>query len=188
MNPDAVILACIAVPVVGALLVALTGCWPNVRESVTLLSAATLFALVLSLFHGVAAGARPEALVAEMMPGLSIAFAVEPLGMLFALVASLLWIVTSVYSIGYMRGHHETNQTRFYACFALALASTMGVAFAGNLLTLFIFYEALTLFDLPAGPSTPAPTRRDGPDASISGSCSAPPSRSSSSPSSGPDN
>ena len=187
MNPDAVILACIAVPVVGALLVALTGRWPNVRESVTLLSAATLFALVLSLFHGVAAGARPEALVAEMMPGLSIAFAVEPLGMLFALVASLLWIVTSVYSIGYMRGHHETNQTRFYACFALALASTMGVAFAGNLLTLFIFYEALTLSTYPlvihAGT-----TRRDGPDASISGSCSAPPSRSSSSPSSGPDN
>ena len=149
MNPDAVILACIAVPVVGALLVALTGRWPNVRESVTLLSAATLFALVLFLFHGVAAGARPEALVAEMMPGLSIAFAVEPLGMLFALVASFLWIVTSVYSIGYMRGHHETNQTRFYACFALALASTMGVAFAGNLLTLFIFYEALTLSTYP---------------------------------------
>ncbi len=149
MNPATVILACIAVPVVGALLVMLTDRRPNLRESVTLLSAATLFALVLSLHRGVAAGARPEVLVAEMMPGLSIAFAVEPLGMLFALVASFLWIVTSVYSIGYMRGHHERNQTRFYACFALALASTMGVAFAGNLLTLFIFYEVLTLSTYP---------------------------------------
>jgi multicomponent Na+:H+ antiporter subunit D len=149
VNPATAILACIAVPVVGALLVTLTGRWPNVRESVTLLSAATLFALVLFLFRGVAAGARPEALVAEMMPGLSIAFAVEPLGMLFALVASFLWIVTSIYSIGYMRGHHEINQTRFYACFALALGSTMGVAFAGNLLTLFVFYEALTLSTYP---------------------------------------
>jgi multicomponent Na+:H+ antiporter subunit D len=69
--------------------------------------------------------------------------------MLFALVASGLWIVNSLYSIGYMRGNKETNQTRFYVCFALALAATMGVAFAGNLFTLFVFYELLTLITYP---------------------------------------
>ena len=74
---------------------------------------------------------------------------VEPLGLLFALVASGLWIVTTVYSIGYMRGHRERNQTRFYAFFAVSIASTMGVAFAGNMLTLFVFYEALTLATFP---------------------------------------
>ena len=69
--------------------------------------------------------------------------------MMFALVASFLWIVTTIYSIGYMRGHGESNQTRFYACFAIAIASAIGVAFAANLLTLFVFYEALTLSTYP---------------------------------------
>src|SRR5690606_6649952 len=67
----------------------------------------------------------------------------------FALVASSLWIITSIYSIGYMRGHHEENQTRFYLFFAIAIAAVMGVAFAGNLLTLFVFYEVLTLSTFP---------------------------------------
>jgi multicomponent Na+:H+ antiporter subunit D len=83
------------------------------------------------------------------MPGIALAFRVEPLGMLFALVASGLWIVNSLYSIGYMRGNRESNQTRYYVCFALALASTMGIAFAANLFTLFVFYEALTLVTYP---------------------------------------
>ena len=76
-------------------------------------------------------------------------FEVEPLGALFALIAAGLWIVTSVYSIGYMRGHHEENQTRFFAFFALAIAAALGVAFAGNMLTLFFCYEALTLSTYP---------------------------------------
>jgi multicomponent Na+:H+ antiporter subunit D len=69
--------------------------------------------------------------------------------MLFALVASGLWIVTTLYSIGYMRGHHEKNQTRFYLFFAMAISAAMGVAFAGNLFTLFLFYEVLTLCTFP---------------------------------------
>ena len=83
------------------------------------------------------------------MPDLPLALEVEPLGMLFALIASFLWIVTSIYSIGYMRGHHELHQTRFYVCFAIAIASAMGVAFAGNMFTLFVFYETLTLSTYP---------------------------------------
>jgi multicomponent Na+:H+ antiporter subunit D len=97
----------------------------------------------------VIAGRRPQVSVVQMFPGLSLAFTAEPLGATFAAIASLLWIVTSLYSIGYMRGHHEPHQTRFYAFFALALASTMGVAFAGNMLTLFTFYEALSISTYP---------------------------------------
>ena len=139
----------VAVPLVGAVLVALTGSRPNLRETVTLITATALFALVASLLPEVAAGGRPAVTLFEMMPGLSIALAAEPLGALFAIVASGLWIVTSLYSIGYMRGHGERNQTRFYVCFAVALACTMGVAFAGNMLTLFLFYEGLTLSTYP---------------------------------------
>ncbi|OGA11795.1 MAG: cation:proton antiporter, partial [Betaproteobacteria bacterium RIFCSPLOWO2_02_64_14] len=122
---------------------------PNLREGVSLLSAGALFFCVASLVPSVLDGARPGLELLEVMPGLQIAFRVEPLGMLFALVASGLWIVSSLYSIGYMRANGEAHQTRFYVCFALALAATIGIAFSANAFTLFIFYEALTLVTYP---------------------------------------
>jgi multicomponent Na+:H+ antiporter subunit D len=137
------------VPAAGAVLIAAAGRWPNLRESVTLATAGLLFAACAQLLPDVLAGHRPQTVLLEMLPGLELMLRVEPLGMLFALVASGLWIVNSIYSIGYMRGNREDHQTRFYVCFAIALASTMGIAFAGNLLTLFLFYEALTLSTYP---------------------------------------
>ena len=142
--PGAVLL-----PMLGALLVALTGRRPNLREAMTLLTGAALFALVGVILGRFRAGESLALTVVQLMPGLSLSFDVEPLGMLFALLASFLWILTSLYSIGYMRGHHEGHQTRFYAWFAIAIGSTMGVAFAANLLTLFVFYELLTLSTYP---------------------------------------
>jgi multicomponent Na+:H+ antiporter subunit D len=149
MTPGTAMLLALLVPIAGALLIWLTGSRPNLREAVTLITALLLFALVLSVLPEVIAGGRPQVTLVQMFPGLSLAFTAEPLGATFAVVASLLWIVTSLYSIGYMRGHHEQHQTRFYAFFALALASTMGVAFAGNMLTLFTFYEALSISTYP---------------------------------------
>ncbi len=143
------ILAALLIPVLGALGIVVTGRRPNIRESVTLLTAVALAWNVWALLPQLLAGARPAASLFQMLPGLEIAFRVEPLGMLFAALASLLWIVNSLYSIGYMRSNHETNQTRFYVCFALALSATMGIAFAGNLLTLFLCYEMLTLSTYP---------------------------------------
>ncbi len=94
-------------------------------------------------------GERPALHLAEVLPGIDIAFQVEPLGMMFAALASGLWLINSIYSIGYMRGNNEKKQTRFYVMFAVSLAATMGIAFAGNLFTLFLFYEALTLSTYP---------------------------------------
>ena len=145
MTVEQMIQLCVFLPLAGAAVISLTGANPNVRETVTLITAVILFALVAGIYPTVAAGGTPSVILLEMLPGLSIAFVVEPLGMIFAGVASFLWIVTSIYSIGYMRGHEEANQTRFYAFFAIALGAAMGVAFAGNMLTLFIFYEVLTL-------------------------------------------
>ena len=148
-TPELAILASMLVPLVGAGLIALTGRIPNLREGITLFTAATLLICVLSILPGVLGGARPEVSMFSILPGLQIAFKVEPLGMLFALIASGLWIVNSIYSIGYLRGNNEENQTRFFVCFALSLAATMGIAFSGNLFTLFIFYEVLTLVTYP---------------------------------------
>ncbi len=149
LTPEQAILASMIVPSAGAILISLAGRMPNLRETITLVTAAVLFAVVLTLLPLVMAGGRPSLVLFSLLPGLDIAFQVEPLGMLFALIASGLWIVNSLYSIGYMRGNNEAHQTRFFVCFAIALASTMGIAFSGNLLTLFIFYEVLTLSTYP---------------------------------------
>jgi multicomponent Na+:H+ antiporter subunit D len=145
-----VILAlCLLIPVAAALAAALAHRRPNLREAASLAGAAALFAAVASLAGEVLGGARPRLALGEVFPGLALVFELEPLGLLFALVASGLWFVSIVYSIGYLRGNDEAHQTRFFACFALAIASAVGVAFAGNLLTLYLFYEALTLVTWP---------------------------------------
>ena len=135
----------IATPLIGAVGIGLTGRWPNMREAVTLATATILIALVFAWVPLVLDGERPYVHLFEFMPGLDIALRLEPLGILFACLASGLWLVNSIYSIGYMRGNHEKHQTRFYICFAIALSAAMGIAMAENLLTLFIFYEVLTL-------------------------------------------
>ena len=149
MSAGTQILLAMAIPLVGALLIALAHSRPNLREGITLTTAVLLFLNVVTLLPEVAAGSRPEVTLLALFPGVPIHFKVEPLGMLFGVIASGLWIVNSLYSIGYMRGNDEKHQTRFYVCFAVALGSTLGVAFAGNMLTLFLFYEALTLSTYP---------------------------------------
>jgi multicomponent Na+:H+ antiporter subunit D len=149
MTPDSLMILATAIPLGGAVLIGLSGQWPNLREAITLTTALALFACVAALVPDVLAGARPKLEIVTIMPGLLLSFALEPLGMLFAIVASFLWIMNSIYSVGYMRGIRESNQTRFYVYFAVALSSTMGVALSGNLLTLFIFYELLTISTYP---------------------------------------
>jgi len=121
----------------------------NLRETVTLLAGATMFAFVVSMVPEVLAGKILECRLAALTATVPLVFRVDGPGLLFALVASGLWIVTSVYSIGYMRGLKEHAQTRFYVFFAVSLSATMGVAFAGNLLTLYLFYEMLSLATWP---------------------------------------
>lgn len=150
MSAESTILFALILPLAGAAAIALAGrINANLRETVTLVTAGGLAMAVWSLLPAVLAGERPGVTITELLPGVEIAFRVEPLGMLFAALASGLWIINSVYSIGYMRGNKEQNQTRFYVMFAVSLAATMGVAFAGNLITLFLFYEVLTLSTYP---------------------------------------
>jgi multicomponent Na+:H+ antiporter subunit D len=137
------------VPLLAVLAIVATARWPNVREAASVLAGLLLFGLVVTLVGQVDPQAAPTFVLAEPLPGLSLALSPEPLGMLFALVASFLWPVTTVYSIGYMRAHHEENQTRFYVAFAASIAATMGIALSANMLTLFLFYELLTLATYP---------------------------------------
>ncbi len=134
---------------VAVLPISLSGKNQNRREFWTFLAAFIKFGIVLSMIPTILAGAVIEQKLVSILPGLSLVLRVDGFGLLFALVASSLWIVTSMYSIGYMRGLKEHAQTRFFAFFALSLFATLGVAFSGNLLTLYVFYEILSLSTYP---------------------------------------
>ncbi|MEE3177913.1 MAG: monovalent cation/H+ antiporter subunit D family protein [Verrucomicrobiota bacterium] len=122
---------------------------PDVREGVTFLAAFLKLGMVFMMLPLIRDGKILHFQFGEILPGIPIEFRVDGLGMLFALVASSLWILTTLYSVGYMRGLKEHDQTRFFAYFAISLSATIGVAFAGNLLTLYIFYEILSLSTYP---------------------------------------
>ena len=149
MMPSPLVALAVATPVIGAALIWLLKDRPNPREAMSLIAGGVLLYLVLALYPDVAGGQRPSSTFGEILPGLEISFVVEPLGMLFALVSSSLWIVTTIYSIGYMRHQKDANQTRFFMFFALSISAAIAIAFAGNLFTLFIAYEALTLMTYP---------------------------------------
>jgi len=121
----------------------------NLRELSIIVAGLFLLFLNNNIYKGLMRGDSQVSGSFEIMSGLELKLSAEPLGNLFALLASFLWIITTVYSIGYMRGHKEINQTRFYTCFAIALAAVMAAAYADNLLTLFVAYEVLTLSTFP---------------------------------------
>jgi len=140
----AVLVSLLAVPLIIA-----SGRFPNVREFWTIAAAFAKCALVVTLIPGALEGAIAETQLVEISPGIALTLRADPLGVFFAAVASSLWVLTSFYSIGYMRGLGEQKQTRYFASFAVCLSATMGVAFAANLLTFIIFYEILTIATYP---------------------------------------
>lgn len=150
MTAETLVLLALGVPFLGGLFVLFSGpASANIRDGLTVITSIILFCIVWQLIQIVDAGGRPTITLLQMIPGLSLTLTLEPLGMIFAGVASFLWIVTSFYAFGYMRGHDEINQTRFFFCFAIAIMSALGIAFSGNMLTLFVFYEVLTLSTFP---------------------------------------
>jgi NADH-quinone oxidoreductase subunit L/multicomponent Na+:H+ antiporter subunit D len=122
---------------------------PNLRETWTMLAALAKVAIVGSMVPGVLSGTVYVTDLGSVVADVGFVLRVDALGLLFGLLASALWVVTSLYSIGYMRGLSEHSQTRYFASFAASLATAIGVAFASNLVTLFIFYELLTVATYP---------------------------------------
>ncbi|SCW46250.1 multisubunit sodium/proton antiporter, MrpD subunit [Rhizobium mongolense subsp. loessense] len=142
-------LLAVAVPGLTAVAVLLLNNREKIRDLVSPLAAIVLFAIVASMAPTVLAGGTVDLRLFEILPGADFAFRADALGMVFATVSSLLWIVAAVYSVGYMRHLNEHAQTRFFACFATSLAAAVGGAFAANLFTLVIFYEVLSLVTYP---------------------------------------
>ncbi|MGD9575888.1 monovalent cation/H+ antiporter subunit D family protein [Desulfovibrio sp.] len=147
-------LAAILTALIGACLIMLTGRRPNVRETVSFVTAVVMFYIIASMIGDVAPaplglGHTLHLTLFPILPGLSVSFRADAFSMVFALVGSFLWIITVFYAAGYMRGLNEHAQTRFSACFALTLFGAMGVAFADNLFTLYLFYEVVSVCTYP---------------------------------------
>ncbi len=142
-------LAILAALLAGLLLVLTKEERRNLREFWSLLGGLVSFSITLSLLPIVLRGDTVEFVVAEFIPNAALKFRVDALGQVFGMLASFLWIPSTIYNIGYMRGHHEKSQTRYYFFFTLAVATAVGVAYAGNLLTMLIFYEVLSISAYP---------------------------------------
>ncbi|MGH7229369.1 MAG: proton-conducting transporter membrane subunit, partial [Nitrospiraceae bacterium] len=140
----------VAVSSVAALLIVVTRRWPNIREGWSVVAGIVKFLLVLTMVPAVLDGKTLRYTLWSLTPGIPILdFRVDALGLLFAATASFLWILTTIYSIGYMRSLHEHAQTRYYFCFAITMSATLGVAFSSNLVTLYLFYELISFATYP---------------------------------------
>lgn len=140
----AVLVSLIAVP-----LILLSSRFPNLREFWTIAASFLKFALVFTLLPDALHDRVAECRILEITPGIDLALKADAFGVFFALIASGLWIFTSFYSIGYVRGLNEQKQTRYFASFAICLSATMGIAFSANLITFIVFYEILTVATYP---------------------------------------
>jgi len=116
------------------------------RNLVNLAGAAIKLLLVGATLWGVYQG-QTYGLRLPLGAGLELQLQIDALSLLFVTLSALLWFVTTVYAIAYLKDDGE--QRRFFAFFSLCVAATVGIALAGNLLTFFLFYELLTLSTLP---------------------------------------
>ncbi len=128
-------------------LIFLTGQKAFWRRFWSLGAAVLKLAVVMSMLPGTINGTVYVFRLMDFTPGIGLGFRVDALGMFFAVVSSTLWIFTTIYAIGYMEPEH--SKVRFFGFFALCVSTTVGIAFAENLLTLFLFYESLTIVTYP---------------------------------------
>ena len=151
MSVQIAMIALLTIPLIAAALIAMADRKPNIREGISLGAGLLLLAIVIWRVRYVGQGPeyRPELFLVQFAGNFELKLVLEPLGAVFAAIASSLWIVNTIFTIGYMRGNKEKNQTRFYLYVAIAISAVMGIASAGNLITLFVFYEVLTLSTFP---------------------------------------
>ncbi len=146
---NSTLLLAVLIPLIGSLVVMTMKDTPNLREFVSSCSSVLLFIIVLSFIPALKAGKTLVFPIFNILPGLSVTLRADGFSMIFALVASSLWMIAVFYSMGYMRAHEEPQQTRFNACFALAIFGAIGVALSDNLFTLYLFYEIVSVCTYP---------------------------------------
>jgi multicomponent Na+:H+ antiporter subunit D len=148
-NTPSLIFVTTAIPLITSILLMTSAKKPNLRESWSVIGAILTFMSVMNLLPQVLAGVALEHTFFTLFPGVSVKFRLDGMGLLFAGTSSFLWILAAFYCVGYMRGLNEHAQTRFYVCYAISVGGAMGAAFAGNLFTLYLFYEIVSIATYP---------------------------------------
>jgi multicomponent Na+:H+ antiporter subunit D len=146
---DYKLLIALLIPLIATLGVMFKGDNENIRESISSISSIFLLLIVASMIPAVLKGNTLFFHMFTILPGVTIALRADAMSMIFALVASSLWTIAVFYSMGYMRSLKEHAQTRFNACFALAIFGAIGVAFSDNLFTMYLFYEIVSICTYP---------------------------------------
>jgi len=144
MTNEMLLMACIASPFALAALTALFHRAPVLRDALNLLMPFAAPAALLLL-----AGGPASLQLTQIVPGAGIAFTPEPVGLVFAGLVCLLWPVSMLYSLAYLYQNRAVRMTSFLVYYNLSIGCALALAFAGNLLTLFVFYEALTFCTYP---------------------------------------
>ena len=139
----------VGVSLLAALLIAFSDKRPNVREAWSTIASFIKFGIILSMVPAVLNGDVYTYTLCQITDTVGLTLRTDPAGMIFATLASMLWVPINFYSIGYMRCNNEGEQTGYFAAFAVCMSACMGIALAENLLTFFIFYELLTLASWP---------------------------------------
>lgn len=132
--------------VASVLIFALRESRPRARMAVNLGAALAKLLLIGVMIEAIRAG-RVLMFRLPLLPGLELVLHADALSLLFMTLSAVLWLLTTVYAIAYLHG--SRSQARFFGFFSLCVASTMGIAAAGNLFTFFVFYELLTLATWP---------------------------------------
>jgi len=138
--------ATIAVPVLGALTVALCR---RLRGSVRALRIAVGATVCLTTILAVVTALQGENEVAlfEFLPNVPLYFRSDRVAVLFAVLTCCMWLLSTVFSFDYL-GHGE-REDRYDIFSLLSLGALMGVCFSGNLVTTYLFYEMMTLATFP---------------------------------------
>lgn len=116
------------------------------RNTINISAAMIKIGLVLYALTAVSKGAYFETNL-QVYDTIVLSLSSNPLSMLFLALSSGLWLLTTIYAIGYF--HQKSNLNRFFGFFNLCVASTAGIALAANLFTFLLFYELLTLTTYP---------------------------------------
>jgi multicomponent Na+:H+ antiporter subunit D len=116
------------------------------RTTINVAAACLKLFLTGVMVRGVYGGQRYETRL-PFLPGADFLLHADPFSLLFVTLSAGLWLATTVYAVGYLEG--SPHRSRFFGFFSLCVASTMGIALAGNLLTFFVFYELLTVTTYP---------------------------------------
>ncbi len=133
-------------PIIAGGLVSLIGFKNRKARNIYVLMASIINSLlILTVILNSAGGLKLHLL--NISKGLPVTLSLDGAGMIFAGLIALLWPIAVSYALEYMV--HEGGENVFYTFYLMTYGVTCGIAFSDNLLTLYLFYEFLTLVTLP---------------------------------------